>query len=195
MDTSIITTTPAAIARIQTVTDAADLARKAELAARIFEAIRDKHENAQKARAVWLLAVRRGGELLLEIPRENGGRPRNTFELQLVTLYQEAKESAGVSDFQAQVWQRLAEIPRDTMERYLHDPRYQLGEYSVNGLMTFAYGKRKPAIQTLQGALKMMKHFARAVADRDDFGELPADIKARVLDLLALFDERYYDVV
>jgi len=29
----------------------------------------------------------------------------------------------------------------------------------------------------------------------DDFPDMPADIKQRVLDLLVLFDERYYDVV
>lgn len=187
MDAEIITYTPAVIARIETVSDAADLARKAELAARVFEKIRDKHENAQKARAVWLLACRRGGELLSSVPREKGGRPENSLQLQLVTLYQEAKESAGVSDYQAHVWQRLAEIPLESMERYLHEPKYQNGEYTVNSLITFAFGKRA-RVQTLEGALKTILHFVKLVAGRADFGELPAPVRRWIAEGLRLFE-------
>jgi len=93
--TTLTTHTPASIAQIETVPDAAKLAREMRIAADILDKAQNKHANAQQARAVYLLAARRAGELLLDVPRSNGGRP-NSLQQKRVTLYQEAQDAAGI---------------------------------------------------------------------------------------------------
>jgi hypothetical protein len=151
--------TTGAISKIASVKEAAQLHRMAKAAAEFYRA-QEKRENSQKAKAVYILAARRAGEILLQTPRENGGRPQNGCEQTPVTAYQEELDGAGITRFIARTWQKLAEVDGETVERYLLDAKFSQTEYTMNGLLTYAHGKQTRTY-TPEGLIKTIGHFVK----------------------------------
>ena len=163
MNTSIEAQTPAAIAAIETAAEAAYISRMAN-AASVFYAARGDRETAQQTKEIYIRSARRAGKLLLDIPRENGGRPKNSLRQKSVyvisTSYQQQMDSAGISPFVAHVWQKLAEIPDEKIEIYLAEAKYAQTEYTINGLLNFANGKRIIP-HTLDSAINIILHWLK----------------------------------
>jgi hypothetical protein len=163
MTTDITHATPAAIARIQTPAEAATLSRMAD-AASVFYKAKGDLVASQDAKAISLRSARRAGELLLpeNAPRENGGRPKKSLQQKSIyvecTSYQKATEDAGITPFIAHTWQKLAQIPDDKFEMYLVEAKFQHTEYTVNGLLSYAHGKRVKNF-TLDSAMKVFLHW------------------------------------
>ena len=143
--------TPAKIAAIQDPSEAVNVNRWASAAAKIYAA-QDNHETAQWMRRIYLESARRAGELFLEAPRQPGVKSNE------VTPYQALVDGSGASRYQAQTWQDLAKIDQDTFKKYLNDAKYQGTEYTVNGLKSYASGKREIVV-TQEGMLKIINHW------------------------------------
>ena len=153
----LATITPATIANIQDVQEAAQVHYTAKAASIFYEA-QDNHEMAQWAKRIYLESARRAGELLLDVDREPGVRSHE------VTPYQALIESAGISRFIAATWQKLAEVERETLERYLEDAKHQGTEYTVSGLLSYANGKRDQ-VYTPESLIKTIGHYVRLFFD------------------------------
>jgi len=149
----------AAIERLQTPKEAAYIAKMAKVAGEFYRA-RDDRETSQQAKEIYLRSARRAGQLLLpeRVERSNGGRPKNSLNLKRVlTKYMETLEEAGITPHQGQTWQRLAEIDDLIFEEYFLNPKFQLTEYTINGLLRFAANGGESDDETLDGAMDRFK--------------------------------------
>jgi hypothetical protein len=86
-------------------------------------------EAERKAAEIRIRAERKAGQLLAEIDKSKGGRPKaveNNSPQPAVSLvgtpFQQAKREAHISDDQADRWQQLAAMPHGDFEGHLHDP-------------------------------------------------------------------------
>jgi hypothetical protein len=163
MTTDITTITAAHIARIETPGEAAKLSRVAK-AASIFYQAQDDRQASQQAKAVYIRAAVRAGELLLDTPRENGGRKTRNSNTH-VTPYQEALDGAGITRHTAQVWQRLAEIPCTVLEAYFIDPKYQMTEYTFIDLLKYAKAPGGGLVITLDSIMNKIVRLIRYALD------------------------------
>lgn len=152
------------IEQIASVGQASEQMKKAQAISALYKA-RDEKEKAQEARRYYLEVARQVGRILWRVPRSNGGRPENSLDVQPVTEYQEAAEDAGVSRHTLYQWQRLAEIPDKVFEKYLDEPRYMWGEYTVNGLLRYASATKEPNY-TPEGLIKTIMHFVKMLLKR-----------------------------
>jgi hypothetical protein len=175
MTTDITHATPAAIQRIQTPAAAAYLAHMAKAAA-VFYSVQGMRDRSQTAKAIYIRAARRAGELMLpeNTPRSNGGRPNSSHDAPVSTPYQEACDGAGITRHTALTWQKLAEIPDIIFENYLVNPKYKLTEYTFVDLFKYSHAPGGGVVITLESlAEKMINliHYARK-AFPDDGPEL-----------------------
>lgn len=183
MQNSLLTTTSATIAKIETPAEAAQLSKIAQAASEFYRA-QDDREKSQQAKTIYIHAARRAGELLLpeNTPREIGGDRKSTEYRSTVdprTQYQEALDGAGITDSMSKVWQNLAKIPADVLEQYFTDPKYQHTEYTIKGLLSFAFGGSSNGL-TLEGAMKKFQDVVIYIAV-----EFPDSID----DMKSLFEE------
>jgi hypothetical protein len=81
-------------------------------------------EAERKAAEVRIRAERRAGELLKEEQKQPGKRTDLTSPSHSARLsdYAESKERAKISDYQAERWQKLADVPQDKFEAALSNP-------------------------------------------------------------------------
>jgi phage N-6-adenine-methyltransferase len=139
MPNSLQTVTKSAIEKKTDIKELAKLKSAAD-AAEIFYKAQDDLQASQKAKEISFRSARRAGWLLLpeNTPRENGGRPKNSFpEKRVSTPYQEALDGTGITPFISATWQKLAKTPEGLFEKYLADAKFANTEFTIKGLLRY----------------------------------------------------------
>jgi hypothetical protein len=115
-------------------------------------------EAERKAAEIRIRAERRTGELLKELEKGKGGRPKNNtlhdannsfenYPHDVGSLFSQAKKEADISDNQAEKWQKLADILKEEFEEALSDPEVKP---STSGLIEKPPSFLKPVIDIPQ---------------------------------------------
>jgi hypothetical protein len=94
-------------------------------------------ESQNYAAEISLLASRRAGEILSELEKSNGGRPRKTHAtVSSVSEYKRVLIETNTSERKAQRWQELAKIPEATVCDYIEQSKIDPDdEISSSGLL------------------------------------------------------------
>ena len=127
------------LANMENIEDVVKIKNMAD-AAQLFYKTQDDYATSQKAKEVSMRSIRRAGEILGGVPREDGKRTDLTSDgdrLRL-TKYQRIIDDAGIGESTAKEWQKIAKIPDDKFESYFPDREYYIQEYSIADLMRFA---------------------------------------------------------
>lgn len=130
-------------AGIEKITDPAELVKlkKSADAAAIFYKAQEDLYASQHAKEISIRSARRAGQILLNVPRENGKRTDITsvaYPTQVDTNYQKILDDTGISAFIAKSWQILARIPDTFFEEYLANAKYAKTEFSIYRLLGLA---------------------------------------------------------
>jgi hypothetical protein len=133
----------AALERAHTVDEVKDIRDKAE-ALRAYAKQAKDIDMQNWAAEIRVRAERRAGEILLEMTKSGerdagkGGDRKSQSHASTVKL-----SDLGISKDHASRWQRLAEIPAETYERYLREAQDTKSEITAAGLLR-AYTKTLP---------------------------------------------------
>jgi uncharacterized Zn finger protein (UPF0148 family) len=94
-------------------------------------------ESQNYAAEISLLASRRAGEILSELEKSNGGRPRKTRDIvSPVSEYKKVLKETNTSVRKAQRWQELAKISEATFRDYIEQSKIKTDEeISSSGLL------------------------------------------------------------
>ena len=124
-----------------------DIAEAARVYAKAAHLSRDAQNYAAE---ITLLAARKAGEILRDLAKKSensGGRGKKrkvgASRTPTSTPYQEALKDSETPRRTAAKWQKLAEMPQETVERYIADTKAEQGEITQAGLRR-AHAKEKP---------------------------------------------------
>jgi hypothetical protein len=129
------------------------------------------------AAEISLLASRKAGEILSQLERSDGGRPkRKTHDnVSPVSRYRQTLQETSTSVRTAQRWQELAKIPRTTVRDFINETKFNPDlEISASGLLKKA--KRDAA-----------KKNPRPIVAPEKLAYTAPDITARLTVLLSEF--------
>ncbi len=110
-----------AIAECERVDEVKDIRDKA-IAIEAYAKQAMNTEAERQACNIRLRAERKVGQMLKEVNPGQGGDRKSKDHAEPLKEYQQAKESAGISDTQAKRWQKLASVNNDEFESALSDP-------------------------------------------------------------------------
>lgn len=106
------------LAKLDDVAEIKEVRDKAETVRRYCKLRGDTFERQQQAAEIKLRAERRLGEVLGDVPREEGGRPRKNSPHSGVGFYAFLR-SVDIARSHADRWQTLAKIPEDQFNEFL----------------------------------------------------------------------------
>jgi len=139
----------AAIAQIETAADAADLVKRIDALQAIYRAIGDSLETEHKLAIKRLEAIQRGGLALAALERGQAGR-KSRSAMPEFSEYQQAIDSAGISERLARMWQEVAHIPTHIFDTYIDTCIEKSAEITMLGALRAA--KASDASATGRGA-------------------------------------------
>lgn len=122
-------------------------------AARVYaETSRLGTEAQNKAVEIKLRAERRMGQILAEMPKNEGGRPPKTG-IGIDTGFEQPQtlEEIGISKMQSSRWQQEASLPEEDFERFVAETRAEGGELTSAGLLREAQRQDKPHVAQASG--------------------------------------------
>jgi len=112
----------------------------------------EQFELRQLAAEAHLRTQRRAGELLSELRKHGGGRPRKTHDhSQAVSGHPRTLRELGIATHESHRWQRIASIPADTFERYIAECRNRKREITTTRVVALA-GRMVTATRSNQGS-------------------------------------------
>jgi hypothetical protein len=135
------------VRRVDNARDATLLVRRANAIEKtVSEALKtysllgkDQFQLRQEAAEAHLRTQRRAGELLAQLPRNPGGRPRQRSagqggpSNQPITL-----RELGVDVHESHRWQRIAAVPEQQFEEYINECRARDAELTIAGMLKLA---------------------------------------------------------
>lgn len=128
------------LAEIHSVDDARSIVDLAE-AARVYARQVGLGLEAQNhAAEVKLRAQRRGGEILQQIERSNGGRPKKNSE-QAAPSFSSQLEALEIEETAAKRWQNIAKMPEEKFEDFIAETKESGGEITTAGALKIASGQ------------------------------------------------------
>ena len=104
-----------------------------------------------------LRAERRAGELLAELERDKGGRPKNSSQTDTsFSEYTNAIENAGIARATAHRWQEIAGIPEEKFEQHIAEKKSRGDELTSAGMLRLAKNttvtyQNQPGIHATRG--------------------------------------------
>jgi hypothetical protein len=126
---------------VKAVVDLAEAAKTYARAARLGQ------EAQYHAAEIAQRGMRKAGAILAKLEKGEGGRPPKTGDRQSgVSAYRRTIDEAGVKQWEARKWQRVAEVDDTVFETYIAETKSDQGEITVTDLLRFAK-KYKPADQ------------------------------------------------
>lgn len=166
-------------------------------AARVYaKAAHLGRESQNHAAEIALLASRKAGRFLKQLQKSRGGRPATAGNRTAATVtavsYSEALRSTHTKARTARRWQKLAEVPEETVRAYINTAHSKESEEEITaaGLLRKAKaGGSKPAQQPVTEKDRKRKLFAFATKLYEDVAPENRERELRMLtnELLAHF--------
>jgi hypothetical protein len=133
--------------RAVSVIEAIELKSLAD-AAQAFYAARGLYEAAQQAKIASIMAARKAGQFLLEMPKNPGARGQIQANLAGDDIVSSPDapptySEIGITAKQAERWQLLAQIPEEDFHRYVDEKVASGYEVTIGGLLAIAKTLRK----------------------------------------------------
>src|SRR5262245_19492148 len=142
----------------------------AEAATTYARAARLGLEAQNYAAEIALRGKRKAGEVLAQLRKSRGGRPRKTADQQsavLISDYRRAVHDAQLPEWVASRWQKLAAVSQDRFDEYVAFTRGVEGEITEKGMLTVAarYGEVPDPEPPVWNAATEARRLLRAAED------------------------------
>jgi hypothetical protein len=144
--------TRAMIRHVDNARDAALLVRRANATEKLVDETlkscqlleEEQFELKQDLAEAHLRTQRRAGELLLELRKHRGGRPRTTdSKAEAVVVRPPTLRELGIGIKDSHRWQRIATVPDDTFEAHITDSRRTRRDLTTSRVLAMADRLRK----------------------------------------------------
>ena len=131
-----------ALQEAKTIFDVLKIKDLAEAARVYAKAARLSQESVNMASEIAILAARKAGEILAQLPKSSGGRPAKTPATDaVVSIYKKTLKETKTPERTAEVWQTVAAIPEKDTKVYFAETKKAGKDCSTAGLLRFARGK------------------------------------------------------
>lgn|SRR2546425_3612276 len=136
------------LAQAKTLDEVKAVVDLAEAAKTYARAAKLGHEAQNHAAEIALEGKRKAGAILAKLDKSSGGRPSKTADKQSgVSEYRRTINEANVEDWEAQRWQRVAEVDDEVFEKYMGKTKSDGGEITEIGLLQYAKPAPKSTVQ------------------------------------------------